>query len=55
MGKGKGDIEVYVLKVKKGQILYEIDNKKNINIKEIFKIASKQLPIKTRIVLKIGL
>lgn len=53
MGKGKGNIEYFVSKIKKGQILFELNCKLNFKkIKIIFKTASTQLPIKIRILCK---
>lgn len=53
MGKGKGNIEYFVSKVKKGQILFELNCKLNFKkIEIIFKTASTQLPIKIRILCK---
>lgn len=50
MGKGKGSIEYFVSKIKRGQIVFELNCKSNLKkVKISLKTASSQLPIKTRI------
>jgi len=56
MGKGKGNINDYIFKIKRGQILYEMDViKSSSNLEEVFSVASKQLPVKIRIIKNTGL
>ena len=50
MGKGKGNIEYYVCRVKPGRIIFEIDGVSDVVAKEAFDRASSKLPIKTKIV-----
>ena len=50
MGKGKGNIEYYVCRVKPGIIIFEIDGVSDVVAKEAFDRASSKLPIKTKIV-----
>ena len=50
MGKGKGNIEYYVCRVKSGRIIFEIDGVSDVVAKEAFDRASSKLPIKTKIV-----
>lgn len=50
MGKGKGEIQYYVSKIKKGQILYEIYNISCKKARLAFFKASKKLPVKTRFI-----
>lgn len=52
MGRGKGEIQFYVCKVKKGQIIFEFDNIDYEKIKNLLDKAIKKLPIKTRILIK---
>lgn len=55
MGKGKGSVDRWVAQVKKGQIIYEISG---ISTNQAFKIlesGAKKLPIKTKIISKMGL
>ena len=48
MGKGKGDIEYYVFRVKPGRIIFEISSVSEKEAKEAFLLASAKLPIKTK-------
>jgi large subunit ribosomal protein L16 len=50
MGKGKGNVSLWVCTVKKGQILYEIYNFKKSIAQDILKLGSSKIPIKTKIV-----
>uniref|UniRef100_A0A7C6EFV2 Large ribosomal subunit protein uL16 n=1 Tax=candidate division WOR-3 bacterium TaxID=2052148 RepID=A0A7C6EFV2_UNCW3 len=50
MGKGKGAPEFWVSVVKPGRILFEIEGVSNEEAKELFRIASSKLPIKTKFV-----
>ena len=52
MGKGKGAVSVWVAKVKKGQILYEISGISLENAKKVFKAGSNKLPVKTKFIYK---
>ncbi|HAP67415.1 MAG TPA: 50S ribosomal protein L16 [Nitrospinae bacterium] len=50
MGKGKGNPEYWVSVVKPGRILYEVSGVSEQIAKEAFTLASKKLPISTKIV-----
>lgn len=52
MGKGKGEIEGYVARVKKGKILFEIEgmNKKEAN--EALRLGAQKLPVKTKFIIR---
>ncbi|UFX82782.1 50S ribosomal protein L16 [Candidatus Absconditicoccus praedator] len=52
MGKGKGDLEKYVVRVKRGRILFEINGVSRKVADEALKQASYKLPISTRVVEK---
>lgn len=52
MGKGKGSFNEWVTRIKKGQILFEINGIKIDQAKSILLIASKKLPIKTKFIFK---
>nr|YP_009547913.1 ribosomal protein L16 [Bremia lactucae]AZL92965.1 ribosomal protein L16 [Bremia lactucae] len=52
MGKGKGSVSCWVAKVKKGQILYEINGVSLEYAKRIFKAGANKLPIKTKFIYK---
>lgn len=52
MGRGKGNIDYWIAKVRKGDILFEVDGK-NINlIRAALKNAKVKLPLHTKIVQK---
>uniref|UniRef100_A0A7C4XJM8 Large ribosomal subunit protein uL16 n=1 Tax=candidate division WOR-3 bacterium TaxID=2052148 RepID=A0A7C4XJM8_UNCW3 len=50
MGRGKGPPEFWVSVVKPGRVLFEIEGVDENEAKELFRIASSKLPIKTRFV-----
>nr|QEM01631.1 50S ribosomal protein L16 [Nephromyces sp. ex Molgula occidentalis] len=52
MGSGKGNINLYVSKVYKGDILFEINTIINDFIIKNLKVLSYKLPFKTRIIYK---
>jgi len=47
MGGGKGSVEYYVVPVKPGRILFEIDGVSEEKAREAFRLASSKLPLKT--------
>jgi large subunit ribosomal protein L16 len=49
IGKGKGSVNIWVVNVKPGQILFEISLQNDKKAKEILKSSAKKLPIKTKI------
>ncbi|MEW6456207.1 MAG: 50S ribosomal protein L16 [Acidobacteriota bacterium] len=50
MGKGKGDIEMWVDVVRPGKIIYEMEGVSEEVAKEALRLASHKLPIKTRFI-----
>jgi large subunit ribosomal protein L16 len=54
MGSGKGDIDRYVAVVRPGKILYEVAGASKEIIVAALNKASNKLPIKTKIVMKVG-
>ncbi len=54
MGSGKGTPEYWVAKVKPGRILFEIDGVAEDVAQEALTLGAAKLPIKTRIVKRIG-
>ncbi|MEL6364838.1 MAG: 50S ribosomal protein L16 [Pseudomonadota bacterium] len=54
MGKGKGSVEFWAAKVKPGRIMFEIDGVPDDVATEALKLGAAKLPIKTRIVRRIG-
>ena len=54
MGKGKGSIDRWVAKVKPGRILFEIDGVNEETAREALRLGAAKLPIKTKVVTRIG-
>src|ERR1041384_7473908 len=54
MGKGKGNPELWVCRVKPGRILFEVDGIPIELAKEALTLAAAKLPIKTRFVARIA-
>jgi large subunit ribosomal protein L16 len=52
MGRGKGEPENHVFKIKKGRILIELDTSVKKNLSHLLLLASVKLPIKTRLINK---
>ncbi len=55
MGKGKGAVDFWASKIKKGQIIYEISGISYEQAIKAFQAGSKKLPIKTKFIFKEGL
>lgn len=53
LGGGKGDVDHYVVPVKPGRILFEVDGVSKEMAFEAFRVAGHKLPIKTKVVSKI--
>jgi large subunit ribosomal protein L16 len=53
MGKGKGTPELWVVRVKPGRIMFEIDGVSEPVARESLRLAAAKLPIKTRMVARI--
>ncbi|MFQ5562374.1 MAG: 50S ribosomal protein L16 [Parvularculaceae bacterium] len=54
MGKGKGAPEYWVARVKSGRIMFEIGGVSDDVAREALELGAAKLPIKTRIVKRIG-
>ena len=54
MGSGKGTPEYWVCRVKPGRIMFEIDGVQRNLAEEAFTLAAAKLPIKTRLVGRLG-
>ena len=54
MGSGKGAPEYWVVRIKPGRILFEIDGVTTTLAKEALSLAAAKLPIKTRFVARIA-
>ena len=54
MGSGKGSPELWVARVKPGRILFELDGVPGPLAKTAFERAAEKLPIKTKVVARLG-
>jgi large subunit ribosomal protein L16 len=54
MGSGKGSIEYWAARVKPGRIMFELDGVPDAVAREALVLGAAKLPIKTRIVTRIG-
>ncbi len=54
MGGGKGSPETWVAVVKPGRILFEVGGVADVDAQEALRLAAHKLPIKTKIVTRIG-
>ena len=54
MGSGKGAPEFWVARVKPGRILFELDGIPGPLAKTAFERAAEKLPIKTKVVARLG-
>ena len=54
MGKGKGAPEFWAARVHPGRIMFEIDGVSETVAREAFALAAAKLPIKTKIVTRLG-
>jgi large subunit ribosomal protein L16 len=54
MGKGKGSVEYWAAKVKPGRVMFEIDGVSDEVAREALALGAAKLPIKTRIVTRVG-
>lgn len=54
MGSGKGTPEYWVCRVKPGRVLFEVDGVPEAVAREGFALAAAKLPIKTKVVARIG-
>lgn len=52
MGAGKGAVDHYVVPVKPGRIIFEMDGIKESIARDAFRLAGHKLPVKTRVVVK---
>ena len=54
MGKGKGSVEYWAARVKPGRIMFEIDGVPDDVAREALALGAAKLPIKTRVVTRVG-
>lgn len=50
MGKGKGSVDHFVVPLRRGRIIFEMDGVDEATAKEALRLASHKLPIKTKFV-----
>ena len=50
LGKGKGDVQGYVVPVRPGRIIFELDGLATGESRDVLRKAGSKLPIKTKIV-----
>ena len=54
MGKGKGSVDYWACRVKPGRIMFEVDGVPEDVAREALRLAAMKLPIKTRMVARLG-
>jgi large subunit ribosomal protein L16 len=54
MGSGKGSIEYWAARIKPGRIMFELDGVPDDIAREALELGAAKLPIKTRVVTRIG-
>lgn len=54
MGKGKGSVEYWACRVKPGKMMFEMDGVEHLAGKEALDLAAAKLPIKCKVVTRIG-
>jgi large subunit ribosomal protein L16 len=54
MGSGKGTPEFWICRIKPGRILFEIDGVNRAIAQEAFMLAAAKLPIKTKVIGRLG-
>lgn len=54
MGKGKGDVEQWVARVKRGRILFELGGVSEDEAREMLSVASHKLPVRAKFISREG-
>ena len=54
MGKGKGSTDRWVSKVKPGRVMFEMDGVESETARRAFELAAAKLPIKCKVISRIG-
>lgn len=54
MGSGKGSPEWYMVRIKPGRILFEVDGVSEAQARRALESAAAKLPIKTRFIVRVG-
>jgi len=55
MGSGKGAPEFWAVRIKPGRIMFEVDGVSNETAKEALTLGAAKLPVKTRIIARLGI
>jgi large subunit ribosomal protein L16 len=55
MGKGKGDLDHWVAVIKRGKVVFEISGVPEDFAKNVLRLVSFKLPVKTKFVTRIGM
>jgi large subunit ribosomal protein L16 len=50
MGKGKGDLDHYVVEVRPGRVLFEVDGASDSTAREALRKAGMKLPVKIKVI-----
>lgn len=50
MGKGKGDVDMYRVRIKPGKVIFEVSGIDRETAQEVFKQATYKLPLKTTMI-----
>lgn len=53
MGSGKGSVEYYIVRIKPGKILFELDGVEENLAREAFERAAAKLPMKTKFIKRV--
>lgn len=53
MGQGKGDVQYYVVDVRPGRMLFEVDGAPEATAREALRKAATKLPVKGRVVARV--
>ncbi len=52
MGSGKGEVSHFVASVTPGRVLFEIDGLDQVEARDVFRVVSSKLSVRTKVVLK---
>ena len=52
MGKGKGNTEYWVARVKPARVMFEVGGVSEATAKEALRLGANKLPVKTKIIMK---
>ncbi|MEK7535564.1 MAG: 50S ribosomal protein L16 [Patescibacteria group bacterium] len=52
LGKGKGDVQGYVVPVRAGRVLFEVEGLTELESRDVLRKAGSKLPVKTKIIVR---